>query len=125
MYSRFVRAILFTIWEPRHGVQLAMAGIVVAGGFDDAREEEEQAQIEEGELSQSRGLAEKELAMKTWTNLLVVPPPLHFMGVELLRRLDRASLRPLRGVGLHGTHQVKVTLVKAMSITDGAIRPLQ
>ena len=47
-----------------------MAGIVVAGGFDDAREEEEQAQIEEGELSQSRGLAEKELAMKTWTNRL-------------------------------------------------------
>ena len=79
-------------------------------------------------MSQRRGLAER----RSWqhdnnhdTNLLVVPLPLHFMGVELLRRLDRASLRPLRGVGLHGTHQVKVTLVKAMSITDGAIRPLQ
>ena len=44
------------------------------------------------------------------------------MDVELLRRLDRASLRPLRGVGLHGTHQVKVTLVKVMSITGLSVR---
>ena len=55
------------------------------------------------------------------TNLLVVPFPLHFMDVEVLRRLCRASLRPLRGVGLYDIHasgqdhtQVKVTSIKRL-----------
>ena len=77
--------------------------------------------IEEGELSSRiRGLAEKELAIIARTNLLVFPLPLPFMDVELLRRLCRALLRPLRDVGLHDNHasgqghtQVKVILYQS------------
>ena len=81
--------------------------------------------IEEGNggLSQSRGLVEEELAMKTCTDLLVFPLPLPLMDVELLRRLCRALLRPLRDVGLHDMHQVKVTLKsRSYFINHEAIR---
>ena len=80
--------------------------------------------IEEGELSSRiRGLAEKELAIIARTNLLVFPLPLPFMDVELLRRLCRALLRPLRDVGLHDMHQVKVTLKsRSYFISHEAIR---
>ena len=82
--------------------------------------------IEEGNggLSQSRGLVEEELAMKTCTDLLVFPLPLPFMDVEVLRRLFRALLRPVRDVGLHDMQQVKVTLIKSRSycINHEAVR---